>query len=113
MKTIWDANTAVIFTQGQVNEMSSMFEVPHTYTGNDSWEFVQKCETGVQNKYNELRSEIVRLNNLPPKIEIKEVIKEVPVEVIVEKPVIIEKEVQIKPTWSIIWKLILEKLTKE
>lgn len=112
-RVVWNSDVEVIFNQGQVNEMAGAFGLNHSYSGNESWGFVQECEGAVSRKVAELNDEINRFKNLPPRIEIKEVIKEVPVEAVVEKPVIIEKEVQIKPTWSIIWKLILEKLTKE
>jgi hypothetical protein len=35
------------------------------------------------------------------------------VEKIVEVPVIVEKEVTVKPTWKNIWDLILAKINKE
>lgn len=56
-KVIWDNGVEVIFTKGQVEEMASAFKLDHTYTGNESWGFVQACEESVINKISQLTTE--------------------------------------------------------
>jgi hypothetical protein len=65
-RVIWDGNVEVILTQGQVDEMSSIFGLSHTYNGSESWGFVQECERAAQAKFTELA-------NKPPIEVIKEV----------------------------------------
>jgi len=60
-KVVWDNGVEVIFTKGQVEEMSNAFKLKHIYTGNESWGFVQACEANVIKKISSL---ITDKNNL-------------------------------------------------
>jgi len=51
-KIVWNGDVAVIFTDGQVREMSRDFlQKERGATGNESWGFVQECEKYAREKY--------------------------------------------------------------
>jgi len=56
-KVVWDNGVEVIFTKGQVEEMSNAFKLKHIYTGNESWGFVQACEANVIKKISSLTTD--------------------------------------------------------
>lgn len=54
-KVVWN-DIEVIFTDGQVREMSrDILQKERGATGNESWGFVQECETYARNKYAEFK----------------------------------------------------------